>query len=257
MLHEPGAGILAPVHARRLALLGRDYPVLGPVGVVRLPGAGALALSRGKERKPYRHVDPNEDGALLIAQSAGTLLAVADGYNGVAASERALRAVERAAAALLVPDPERFAAAAIALVAALACDLAEVGDSRTCLVVAALCGRRCHFASFGDSSLFRAAASGPVTQSNEIVLGPELQGEALAPLLREAAGLWLGGFERAAGERIALVTDGVTNFAPEPDALSRILKDAPSDAAAAREIARAALGGGAGDNVAVAVAGAD
>jgi len=123
MLHDARAGILARVSARRLALLGRDYPALGPLGVARLPGVGALALSRGAERKAYYHVDPNEDGALLVADAAGVLLAVADGYNGVAASEVALRLTGRAARELLAPDLEGFTAAVIALVGRIAREL--------------------------------------------------------------------------------------------------------------------------------------
>jgi serine/threonine protein phosphatase PrpC len=245
------------VRPRRLALLGRDYPTLGLLGVARLPGVGALALSRGAEPKAYAHVDPNEDAALVLQADTGALVAIADGFNGVAASEVALRAVERAASELVVPEPERFANAAIALVAAIASDLARAGDSRTCLLVSVLCASRCHVASFGDSSLFRAGSDDPVTAANELVLGPAAGDRPLAELLRDAQFLWLGGFERAHGERIAAVTDGVTNFAPDLGAIPGWLRDAPTDAAAARAIARAALGGGAGDNVAVAVAGGD
>jgi serine/threonine protein phosphatase PrpC len=132
---------------------------------------GALALSRGAERKPYRHVDPNEDAALLLADEAGMLLAVADGFNGVPASELALRAVGRAAAELLVPEFERFAAAVLALLARIAQRLDPESDSRTCLLLAALSGNRCHFASVGDSSLFRATSGEPVSLASELFLG--------------------------------------------------------------------------------------
>ncbi len=257
MLHDRCAGILARVSARRLALLGRDYPALGPIGVVRLPGAGALALSRGAERKAYRHVDPNEDAALLVADTAGVLLAVADGFNGVAASEVSLRAVGRAAAELLAPDLESFAAACIALVTSVARRLERKSDSRTCLVVAALCGDRCRFASFGDSSLYRAGAATAVSAENTLVLGPARDADAVRALLRGTRSLWLGEFERAPGERVATVSDGVTNFVLDATTIPTRLRDAASDAAAAAEIAREALAGGAGDNVAVAVAGGD
>jgi serine/threonine protein phosphatase PrpC len=49
------------------------------------------------------------------------------------------------------------------------------------------------------------------------------------------------------------VTDGVTNFVPEPERLGALLRGQGDAASGARAIARAALDGGAGDNVAVAV----
>jgi serine/threonine protein phosphatase PrpC len=254
MLHDPREGILARVAARRLALLGRDYPALGPVGVARLPGAGALALSRGAERKPYRHVDPNEDAALLVADDAGVLLAVADGFNGVAASEIALRAVERATPELLVQDAAVFAAAALALVERIARRLDPESDSRTCLLVAVLSGTRCHFANVGDSSLYRARSPEVVTAGSELFLGPGFDTRRLGGRGGKDAS-WLGSFERAPGERVAVVTDGITNFARDPSALPQRLEGAATDVLAATAIVRDALAGGAGDNVAIVIAG--
>lgn len=256
MLHDPHASILARVAARSIALLGRDYPALGPVGVAHLPGTGALALSRGLERKPYRHVDPNEDAALLLADETGVLLAVADGFNGVAASEIALRAVRRAASDLLVPEAPRFAAAALALFERLGRRLDPESDSRTCLLVAALCGSRCHFATVGDSSVYRATSLEVVSAGNELVLGPGFDARRLEGGPSGERAIWHGSFERALGERIALVTDGITNFTRDLRAVSRSLAHAPTDTSAAVAIVRDALSGGAGDNVAVVVAGA-
>jgi len=86
---------------RSICLLGRDYPELGPLGIAGLPTGGALALSRGALPKPYPHLDPNEDGALLVETQRGMLLAIADGYNGVAACELALAAAREGAGALI------------------------------------------------------------------------------------------------------------------------------------------------------------
>jgi len=234
-----------------ISLLGRDYPELGPLTVVLAPEGGALALSRGREPKPYPHTDPNEDGALLVRTPEGVALAVADGYNGSAASERSLDAVRDAAPALIVEDDEAFERAAAELARSIAASLAALVPSRSCLLVASLRAERCHFASFGDSALFRAGAPGQLNVINGLALRPSL---ATRKLLTP---LWCGGFERAPGERIAIVSDGVTNFMQDPASLPRLLAGAANDAAAARSIAEAALSGGAGDNVAVAVFGPD
>lgn len=232
-----------------ISLLGRDYPELGPLAVVYAPGGGALALSRGREPKAYPHTDPNEDAALLVRTPDGVALAVADGHNGAAASERSLEAVRDAAPSLVVESADAFERAADTLVRGVAASLAEVAPSRSCLLVAALCGTRCHFASFGDSALFRSGARDQVNVTNELTLRPSLASRTLP------VPLWCGGFDRTREERVALVSDGVTNFMADPRSLPRLLADAADDASAARAVAEAALDGGAGDNVAVAIFG--
>jgi serine/threonine protein phosphatase PrpC len=236
-----------PSAARAVALLGRDYPRLGTLGAVALPDGGALAISRGQEPKPYRHVDPNEDAALIVRDGAGVLLAVADGHNGLAASELVTEAVRRGARDLLSPDPSRFAAQLEELLLALRQELRAVGPSRTCLLVASLVADRCLFACFGDSALYRAGQPDPVTAPNPCVLGPTL---VFDDAIRSAA---LGSFVRKPGERVALVTDGVLDFVQAPDSVPGLLASADDDAECARAIARAAMRGGAGDNIAVAL----
>ena len=231
-----------------VALFGRDYPDLGPVGAVALPDGGALALSRGQEPKPYRHVDPNEDAALLVRGEAGALLAVADGYNGVATSEAGIEAVRAAAGELITDDAQHFEARLAEVLEALRPALSNAGRSRSCLVVAALVGERCCWASLGDSSLFRASQAERVTPEDTLrVLGPALW---LDDELRQSA---FGSFERKPGERVALVSDGITNFLQAPDSLIDLLAGDLRDGDCAREIALAAMRGGAGDNVAVAL----
>ena len=51
---------------------------------------------------------------------------------------------------------------------------------------------------------------------------------------------------------IAVVSDGITNFIPDPTQIHGILEAAECDASAARALAEHAMTGGAGDNVAVA-----
>lgn len=228
-----------------IRLLGRDYPELGPVGVEALDAGGALALSRGRYKKPYRHQDPNEDGALLVHTDSGVLLAVSDGYNGVTASETAIE-LARARAALLIGSSAReFRSALVELFDEVGERLRATRRSRTTLVIASVTDERCVWACFGDSSLFRSTAERPVTPTNELVLGYGLSLDA-------AEQGWSGSFAPRDGERIALVTDGITNFTPRSSGISRTLGEAQDDAGAARALTDAALRGGAGDNVAVA-----
>lgn len=243
-----------PQSLAAVSLFGRDYPDLGPIASVGLPRAGGLALSRGLEPKAYAHTDPNEDAALVARGENGVLLAVADGYNGAAAAELGLSFTQRRTTALLdacAAGGQSFEREVRALLVELGEALRPVEPSRSCLLIAALVGSRCDFASFGDCSLFRASQTTPLNVTNELVLSPKL-GERKLP-----TPLWLGSFERSGQERVALVTDGVTNFAPGPHQIVRLLESAPDDTRAARAIAELALRGGAGDNVAVAVSGSE
>jgi serine/threonine protein phosphatase PrpC len=229
-----------------ICFLGRDFPELGPLGIAALPGGGALALSRGAYPKPYPHQDPNEDGALLVEATGGVLLAIADGYNGATACELALAAAREDARGLIDARGSAFRTRVAELVARVAQRLpSSAARSRTCLVLARVAEGQCEFASFGDSCLLRSGSNAPVSTANELVLGRPLD------LTRVSLDIWYGRFACAAGERIALLTDGVTNFAPPADILAGVLAQAPSDPAAARELAELALRGGAGDNVAV------
>lgn len=232
-----------------ISLLGRDFPQLGALGVVCSPHGGSLALSRGREPKAYPHVDPNEDAALLVHAPSGSLLAVADGYNGAAAAELAIAGVERAAGELLAQPATRFRTRIEALVQELGRALHGVEPSRTCLLVAVLGERHCHFASFGDSGLYRARRSGLLNTANGLALRA---GSGARPRPEE---LWYGGFEREPGERVALVSDGIIDFFPDPGRIPALLDAAPDDGAAATLLAAGALDAGAGDNVAVALLG--
>jgi len=233
--------------ARWLELRGRDYPRLGPLAHAALADGGALALSRGEFHKPYAHVDPNEDGALLFRDGAAALLAVVDGFNGVAASEAGLDAVREHAPALAAAPDEDFERCMKEALASGARALAGERRSRSCVLVAVIAGGVCRWASVGDCALWRAGADAAVTErDNRIVLGPGLV-DGVPEGVR-----WSGRFELRAGERVALMSDGVLNFVPDGDWIGEILRDAPDDATAAVALARAAMESGAGDNVAVA-----
>jgi serine/threonine protein phosphatase PrpC len=228
-----------------LWLLGRDFPDLGTSGFVVHAQGGALALSRGRLPKPYAHVDPNEDAALLAHAERGTLLAVTDGFNGVAASELALAEVERSVDRLLDEDPEAFEEEIRSLARRIGSRDHRLGESHTCLALIAIAGEICHVAGFGDSCAFRATAPEPLIPPDDPPAWTVL-GEAadLPPSSRFAAH-----FRAVPGERLAVVSDGVTNFTRS--SVPETLAGARDDGEAAVRILEDALAGGAGDNVSV------
>ncbi|MCP4006771.1 MAG: hypothetical protein GY725_21535 [bacterium] len=229
-----------------ICLLGRDYPDLGPLALSSLPVGGAIALSRGALPKAYAHVDPNEDGALLAHTAHGSLLAVADGYNGVFASEVALACARENASRLVSASERVFCDAVGEVVSEVNERLKRSGRTRTCLILVSVRAQHVNVACFGDSSVFRSSLSDPVTFSNDLVLGSRAFERGM-PTDR-----WFGHFKRDPGEVVAAVSDGVTNFISDPSMIREILQAAPDDPSAARAIALAAMAGGAGDNIAVA-----
>lgn len=232
---------------RAIALLGRDWTELGPLALGELPDGGALALSRGAKPKAYAHTDPNEDAALLVRTPIGVLLAVADGFNGSEASELAIARARARAAELVEASGDAFRAEVTRLADDVQRGLPRGSRSRSCLVLAALRGERVELASLGDSNAFLAGTPFGLATENPLLLGnPESLARVRPEVFHQRR-------TRAAGERIALVSDGVTNFTRDVAAIARVLADAASDLEAARAIAEGALAGGAGDNVAVAV----
>ncbi|HTO54988.1 MAG TPA: protein phosphatase 2C domain-containing protein [Myxococcota bacterium] len=232
---------------RSIALLGRDWTELGPLALAELPDGGALALSRGAHAKSYAHTDPNEDGALVVRTPSGVLLAVTDGFNGTEASELGIARVRARAAELVESSGEAFRRQVTRLADEVRDALPRGSRSRSCLVLVALRGERMELASLGDSNAFVASAPKGLVPENTLLLGnPESLARARPELFHRE-------LVRAGGARIALVSDGITNFTPDVSSIARTLAESPSDLAAARAIAEAALAGGAGDNVAVAV----
>lgn len=231
---------------RAIELLGRNWPELGSLVIAELEGGGALALSRGAEPKSYAHKDPNEDAALFVRLPEGVLLAVADGFNGVEAAELAIECARAHAETLVLADGADFCLKICALLEDVRTRLPRGSDSRACLVLAALRGASCELASFGDAFAFRAGSPLPLTQQNPILVGSEHGPQRIDPAR------WHRSFERAPGERIALVSDGVINFTPDPSVIPGALSTYATDVDCARGLALAALRGGAGDNVSVA-----
>ncbi len=231
---------------RAISLLGRDWPELGPLALVEFDDGGALALSRGAKPKAYAHKDPNEDAALFVRLPAGALLAVADAFNGFDAAALAIEHARAGAERLVAASGDAFTALVLELADAVRAGLPKGSESRTCLVLAALRGAQVELASFGDSFAFRARSPLPLIPQNAIVLGSERGPREIDPLR------WYRGFTRAPGERIALVSDGIINFMPDPSEIPERMAAAASDLECVRALATAALQGGAGDNVAAA-----
>jgi serine/threonine protein phosphatase PrpC len=270
---------------RSALLRGRDHVELGSVAA-EAEGPAALALSRGGAAKAYAYTDPNEDAALFATGPGGTLLAVADGHDGFAASELALDhllhqpAAQWIAAEALDPASwERHALAA--LLDANAAIRREVEGSPTprscttlCLAVVRPAEGRLLFATMGDSHLFAARRDGvtdhgarahPRTRSRlgSFFLG---WGEETEASLREKCVI---GVEPLAGCRaVLLATDGLSErhvgVADAPGTVAACVADAARAAPelraleAARGLVELALRAharhGAGDNVASAVA---
>jgi serine/threonine protein phosphatase PrpC len=249
-------------------------------------GPAALALSRGGAAKAYAYTDPNEDAALFATGPGGTLLAVADGHDGFAASELALDhllhqpAAQWTAAGALDPASwERHALAA--LLDANEAIRREVADSPTprscttlCLAVVRPAQGHLLYATMGDSHLFAArrdgvldlgARSDPHTRRRlgSYFLG---WGGETGDSLRGKCGI---GVETLAGCRaVLLATDGLSErhvgVADPAATVASCVADAARAAPelraleAARGLVDAALAAharrGAGDNVASSVA---
>ena len=75
-------------------LRGRDHIGIGH-SEIRSAGSCAIAISAGGAAKTYSHTEPNEDAALLLEGSAGSLIAVADGHHGAAGSAVALEILSK------------------------------------------------------------------------------------------------------------------------------------------------------------------
>ncbi len=152
-------------------LHGRECEVFGVIDAVS-EGDAAIALSRGGAKKPYSHVDPNEDSALFAYGEGGILLAVADGHHGREAAETAIfNLLEYHAArwtqAPSIPDadwPELAVETLVHLNAAILThrDRGEKGLFRTTLALALLrpAEDAIHFLSIGDSHLFHVTEKG-------------------------------------------------------------------------------------------------
>jgi hypothetical protein len=236
-------------------LWGKDFVDLDHIEVEELTDDVAVAITRGRHQKAYRYTHPNEDAAVAIMGPRATLLAVADGHNGWPATEAAITTVVDA----LGDDPppanldddtlvELFHRASHAVRDVTEAPGFEHPQSRTTLVMALVTRGRVQWASFGDSAVYSVTPGGaaPLSQSQHRFVG--------YPMPRTAVDYYLdrGTFQLPAGAWVVAASDGFVDFAhPFPTA---VFAEHDGAAGIARGLVVAACEGGAGDNVAVAVA---
>lgn len=236
-------------------LWGRDHVALDQVAAQSVDGRAAVAITRGRHRKAYRYTDPNEDAAVAIVGPRATLLVVADGHNGWTATEAAVATITDHFGADPPPADvdekvlvDLFHRAGGAILDVTGRPEALNPESRTTLVVALLAGRRLQWASFGDSAVYRAtpAAAVPLAPAQHRFVG--------YPMSRAKVDFHLerGTEELTEGSWVIVATDGFVDFAhPFP---TQLLTAGAEPETVARGLVLAACDGGAGDNVAVAVA---
>ena len=167
---------------------------------------------------------------------ARVLLAIVDGFNGVQASEAALGITRDRAERLVAASEQVFRDEVMEVVSAVSERLGKATRSRT-LSGCRQPGRPALRTSLPSATprCSAAARSSRPRPANDLVLGP---GGFRAELPLE---LWYAGFERQPGERVALVTDGVTNFVQQPSDIPKLISQARDDTEAAVSVARAAI----------------
>jgi serine/threonine protein phosphatase PrpC len=236
------------------ALYGADHPDLDRVADATVGDAMAIALSRGRFPKGYDHVDPNEDAVLAAEGAGGRLLVAADGHNGVEAAHGAVRAIEQTAATVLDSphgDPEGavddlFSRASHGVVQALQGVPDIRTQSRTALSVVLITGNALYTATSGDTAvlLMRGGRKGKVVSGKGPFLGPRTPlPEVTRTKVRD-------------GDIVVAVSDGVTDYLGIRwvHAATACLLQTRNAHEAALALVEAAMAGGAGDNIAAAVA---
>jgi serine/threonine protein phosphatase PrpC len=237
-------------------LWGKDHLELGEVVTRSVGPRAAIAITRGRHKKVYAYTDPNEDAAVAVVGPRATLLAVADGHSGWPATEAVISTVVDALG--MDPPPadvaddvlvDLFHRASQAVLEVTARPDATTPDSRATLVVALIAGRRVQWASFGDSAVYTVskAAAVPLARPQNMFVGYPMPRRAVDWALER------GITELTDGEWVVAATDGFVDFA-RPFPTEHFAPDADA-ATVAEALIEAACHGGAGDNVAVAVAG--
>jgi serine/threonine protein phosphatase PrpC len=233
-------------------LRGPEHVEYGRITTCPLGDRAAIGLSIGAFPKGYPALDPNEDGALAATDGKTTLLAVTDGHNGFDAADATLTAIAEQSRITLQADPAAAKTTLTAVVthasAAIRQRLSIVGrdrsQSRTTLAVALVHDRSVTVMGCGDSSVFLVRGS----RVRRLVrvspfLGPDpVSVEPVTMRLRP-------------DDLVLLGTDGLFDFLGSDwkhailDSVDR--SDLP---ATIRHLVTRAGQGGAGDNVAVALA---
>lgn len=244
----------------QVVLCGPDHVEPGVVTVEGIGSGLAAGITRGWAPKPYRYLDPNEDVVAVVGGKRGALLVVADGHSGREASTTAVSHVlERLGGdppAADLSDRELvdvFDGAQAAVVDAQRRLPAPRRDSATTLTVVCVASRTVQWATMGDSV---AVVAG---RGNTRLLGAPTRrfvGQPVAGSVSAMVGR--GAVEVDAGSWVVVATDGYSDWAPTGGDLPRAtaLWTAGSDDAqtVVRRLMDKAKVGGAGDNVAIAVA---
>ena len=239
---------------RSIALFGDDHIALGEIAVGEIPPRLALALSRGKFPKGYAHLDANEDGCLIATDGVSSVLAVVDGHSGFDAARAALLAVEAHTLDLLAQAstaPRKallscVEAAGAAVTATVSDQMGDRAGSRSTLAVALMSQDRLTVVGLGDSgvALVRGSKAQHILPSAPF-LGPGTDMSSVS----------VAADDIESGDRVVVATDGLFDFLGRDwhHRLAGLAAEA-APAALARQAVEAAFMGGAGDNIAVAVA---
>jgi len=244
------ATTVPPMAVRSAVLWGSDHTELGEIAVAEVPPASGLGISRGKFRKGYPYLDPNEDAVLVAADGTSWLLAVADGHGGFDAARAAIAALQTTGAEILgQTDPEvaiaTAARAAHAAIVAANWDDARAGSATT-LAVALVIGDQLTVGSFGDSM---------VAVARDQRLLPVNRPSPFLDAGTDPAEVQISQAALQRGDVVLAATDGLTDFLGShgPRALARTLSSTEEPGVLVRLAVEQAFAGGAGDNIAVAL----
>ena len=143
-------------------LWGADHEVLGQTAVEAVSPTTAIAISRGRRAKSYRHTDPNEDVVACHSDGDRVVLVIADGHNGRESSSAAVAAFARRVSGLRSPPAVDVFVDLFWEAHEAVCDAAQRPDvrnpeSRTALVVAVIGNGELFWASMGDCDVFLCA----------------------------------------------------------------------------------------------------
>ena len=238
-------------------LWGEDYVEYGEYGIEALSDDVALGISRGALPKPYWALDPNEDAVAAVIGEEATLLTCADGHNGFDSVRPAIETVLEAIGE--PPPPPGIAANLIFGRANMVASQVTMGfadvrsQSRTTLAFALIAGSRVQWASMGDAPVYLAEPN-----ATRVFIRDEHYFLPYAMDLRRIDERMHGGDEELApGSWVVLASDGFSDYAGSgrgADAVSELAREAADADSLAEALINCAFDGGAGDNVAVAVA---
>ena len=268
----PAPAPSAPVATIAVGAPDRDELIDGPIAAV---------TDRG------RHHWRNEDAVgirWVPGRPGGFVMVVCDGVSVSQEPQVVSRAAANAAVAVLAgavhaggdleAGMKAAAAAAQRAVAAVPYDPSlDLGPGACTFVAAAVRGNRACFATVGDSRAYWVDATGVVQIGHDDSVAAELVAtgrythhQAMASPGAHAITKWLGadsdnaqprvtGVELPGPGLVVLATDGLWNYAPEPDDLGRVIgrvgAEPPLDLA--RRLAAFAMASGGSDNITVAV----